>query len=158
MKLFFSVAMAMVLLVSTACGKRDLGYDPEADPALALVAAQKEAAASGKSVLVIAGGDWCRWCHVLDRFIERNDDVETALDEAFVTLKVYVGEEGMNEAFFADLPQAQGYPHFWVLANDGTAQSFGTGDLESGEDDYDKELFLRFIRDASAASPSAAGE
>ena len=147
------LGLTLLLLMATACtGKADLGYHPEADPVRALVAARKQAAADGKQVLVIAGGDWCRWCHVLDRFIDRNDDVAAALDGAFVVLKVYADGEGTNDAFFARLPEAPGYPHFWVIDGDGAARSFGTSGLESGDNDYDKAKFLRFIEDASGRS------
>jgi thioredoxin-related protein len=152
MKILASLLLAIALLSSTGCAEqaRDLGYDPGADPQAALASARTLASASNKSVLIIAGGDWCRWCHVLDRFIHDNSEVEAALDKAFVTVKVYAdGEGGNNEAFFAGLPEAPGYPHFWVVDRNGNVRSYFTGDLERGEDDYDPEKFLRFIEAAS---------
>jgi thioredoxin-related protein len=153
MKILASLVLSVALLLSAGCGEqqRDLGYDPGADPEAALANARLVASASNKSVLIIAGGDWCRWCHVLDRFIHGNSEVEAALDKAFVTVKVYAGEQGGNEAFFAGLPEAPGYPHFWVVDRNGNVRSYFTGDLENGEDDYDPQKFLRFIEAASAA-------
>ena len=156
MRLLKSLAAALLLVLAVACtasGPADLGYDPKADPTPALATARAEAARSGKSVLVIAGGDWCRWCHVLDRFLAQNDDVKAELDDTFVTLKVYYGDENTNDAFFAQLPEAEGYPHFWVVTPGGNRRSVGTATLESGDDDYDKDLFLAFVR-KSRRSPA----
>lgn len=127
-------------------------YSPTANPSVLLEAALTQARASNKKVLVIAGGDWCRWCLILERFVAANPDVKSALDGSFVVVKVYVGEKNRNTAFFAKLPKAQGYPHFWVLNPDGNvAASVNTGPLEKGPDSYDKERFLQFIRDMRGA-------
>lgn len=152
MKILVPLLLTFALLLATGCAQpaRDLGYDPGADPKAALANARVLAKATNKSVLIIAGGDWCRWCHVLDRFIHDNSEVEDALDKAFVTVKVYADDGGGNEDFFAGLPEAPGYPHFWVVDRAGNVRSYFTGDLERGDDDYDPGKFLRFIEVASA--------
>lgn len=126
-----------------------MGYDPTANPTMALAAAKLEADKSGRRVLVIAGGDWCGWCHVLDKYISENRDVQSALDRAFVIVKVYYGDENHNDAFFANLPPAKGYPYFWVIGKDGVARPYGMGTMDDGAGGYDKSRFLQFIRDAS---------
>jgi hypothetical protein len=99
-------------------------------------------------VLVIAGGDWCTWCYYLESFLKKNPDIDTAFHDSFVTVKVYVGNENKNAAFFSKLPRAIGYPHFWVLASDGQLkQSVNTSFLENGANSYDKGRFRKFIRD-----------
>jgi hypothetical protein len=124
----------------------DLGYDPRADPFEQYHEAIATADAQGKLVLVIAGGDWCRWCHVLNRFIERNGDVRAHLEDAFVVMKVYVGDENYNEDFFAQLPRAYGAPHFWVVSPERVVlASQSTGALERGKHGYDRGEFLGFI-------------
>jgi hypothetical protein len=122
------------------------GYDPKADPMVLLAATLTEARTANRKVLIIAGGDWCRWCLVLQRFIDSHPDVKAAMEQAFVVVKVYYGEANRNPAFFARLPKARGYPFFWVLRNDGSLLSaVDTGPLESGRDSYDKERFLAFV-------------
>lgn len=124
------------------------GYDAKADPEVALSRALAEAKASNRKVLVIAGGDWCTWCHYLESFLTRNKDVDDALHRSFVTVKAYIGEENENTAFFSRLPKANGYPHFWVISSDGqTRRSVNTAPLEDGGKSYDKAKFLKFIRD-----------
>ena len=104
------------------------------------------AANEDKLVLVMAGGDWCIWCHYLHAFIDENSDIDDALDDTFVTVKAYMGDKNDNAEFFATLPKAVGYPHFWVVDSDGTVlASQGTAPLEDGQKSYDRERFMAFI-------------
>jgi hypothetical protein len=141
-----AVALVSCALFCLCASAATLGYDPKADPFEQYHEAVATAEAQGKLVLVIAGGEWCRWCHVLDRFIDRNDDVRARLEDAFVVMKVYVGEENYNETFFEQLPRAYGAPHFWIVSPDRVVlASQSTGALERGKRGYDREEFLRFI-------------
>lgn len=142
------LAAAFIFAVAAASNSvaASLGYDPQADPFEQYHDAVAQAKAQNKLVLVIAGGDWCRWCHVLNRFVSSNDDVETALNDAFVVMKVYVGDENYNEFFFSQLPQARGAPHFWVVSPERhVLLSQSTGSFEQGKSGYDKREFLQFI-------------
>lgn len=126
------------------------GYDAKANPQTDLNRALAEARSSNKRVLVIAGGEWCVWCHYLESFVKKNEDVDDALRGAFVTVKVYIGSENDNAEFFSRLPRAVGYPHFWVLENDGKLKkSVNTALLEDGKTSYNKAAFLKFIRDTA---------
>jgi hypothetical protein len=138
-------ALLMMMFVSAAHAA-DLGYDPQADPFDRYQEAVTQAAATNKLVLIIAGGDWCRWCHVLNRFVASNDDVEQRLHETFVVMKVYVGPGNYNELFFSQLPEAYGAPHFWIVSPQREVlASQSTAKLERDKRGYDKESFLAFI-------------
>lgn len=146
--------LATLLLAATLAGgasaqvRGNNGYDPAADPVAALHAGAAKARADGRLVLVEAGGAWCRWCWAIDSFLRANPDVQAEFDKTFVRVKVYFGDENTNAAFFATLPRARGYPHFWILDAEGhLLQSVGTGKLEDGKDSYDREAFLKFIRE-----------
>ncbi|MBK7266151.1 MAG: hypothetical protein IPI12_07435 [Ignavibacteriales bacterium] len=85
------------------------------------------------------------WCHRIDEFIETNEDVKSSLTSAFVILKVNYSKENKNEEFLGKFPAIEGYPHFFVLENDGSLiVSQNTGDLEDGKS-YSKEKFLEFV-------------
>ena len=140
------VAAALISIASTGVAQSDIGYDPDADPSALLHAAEGQAAADGKFVLVVAGGDWCIWCHYLHAFLDDNADIDRALEDTFVVVKAYYGDNADNSAFFAKLPKAAGYPHFWVLDSDGEVLvSQNTLPLEDGDKSYDREHFLDFI-------------
>lgn len=126
--------------------KKDIGYDPLANAFEQLDAAVATAAAENKLVLLISGGDWCSWCHYLAAFLERERPLDVALHEVFVVQKVYVGDENMNEEFFARLPKAAGAPHFWVLSStDEVLASQDTLPLEDGAKSYDRSKFKAFV-------------
>ena len=116
--MFRPLLLTLCLAATSAYASTRLGYDPESDPFEEYQAAIAQAQVEHKRVLIIAGGDWCRWCYTLDRFVKRNDDVNEALLDAFVVMKVYIGDENYNEFFFAQLPEARGAPHFWVVSPD----------------------------------------
>lgn len=129
----------------------DLGYMPDSNPLDRLRTAQSAAIDEDKQILVIAGGDWCSWCHILNRFLADNRDVDAALHDAFEVIKVYYGEDNRNTDFFTRLPRAIGYPHFWVLSKRGEVlASINTATLENGRDNYRKDAFMGFIDEYAA--------
>ena len=148
MKKALMSALLTIAMFAASANAADLGYDPKADPFAQYQAAISQAVAEHKLVLVVAGGDWCRWCHVLNRFVAKNDDVEQRLNETFVVMKVYVGPGNYNEAFFSQLPRAYGAPHFWVVSPQSEVlASQSTAKMERGTSTYDKERFLGFIEE-----------
>lgn len=121
------------------------GYDPKQDPFEQYQAAIAQAQAEHKNVLIIAGGDWCHWCNVLNRFVTRNADVDASLHDAFVVMKVYVGDENFNEFFFSQLPEARGAPHFWIISPQKEVLSSQSTRAFEKKSSYDKQEFLQFI-------------
>lgn len=120
-------------------------FDPARDPAQDLDAALRIARAAGRRVLLDVGGEWCSWCHVLDRFFEANPDLKRYRDERFVWLKVNWSKENRNEAFLRRFPPIKGYPHFFVLDAKGRLlHSQDTGLLEAGKD-YDPVAMRAFL-------------
>jgi hypothetical protein len=142
-----AAALLLMLTLPAHSGNANLGYDPQADPFEQYQSAIEQARASNKLVLVIAGGDWCHWCHLLNQFLTRNDDVHEKLDDAFVVMKVYIGEENSNDFFFEQLPRAYGAPHFWVISPDrNVLSSQSTAPFERGKKGYHKRRFLEFVQ------------
>jgi thiol:disulfide interchange protein len=145
---------ALLLLAAAQASAQTIGYDPAADPFEQLAAAEAEARAQDKPILVIAGGEWCIWCHYLDRFLHDEAELDAALHETFVVVKAYYGDETDNQAFFDTLPEAIGYPHFWILAADGSVlESQNTLPLEDGDKSYDPARFRAFIERWAGATP-----
>jgi hypothetical protein len=143
------LAVLAALLVGTqtfAADSSKLGYDPQANAFEQLDAAVSTASAERKLVLLVAGGDWCVWCHYLAAFLERESSIDAALHDVFVVAKIYIGEENLNKDFFARLPKGAGAPHFWVLSARGEVLgSQDTLPLEDGGKSYDPAAFMAFI-------------
>lgn len=154
--LFQSVRFALVsafLLISfpamTAC-ELDLPafsttYDAKRDPYADTQAALKLARETNRKLLIEVGGDWCSWCHVLDRFLQDHSSVSARLHETFVLLKVNVSAVNDNARFMATLPPARGYPHMYITDSSGVVlHSQNTGQfLENKE--YSEKQFVEFL-------------
>jgi len=56
-------------------------YDPKRDPDAIWPRPLAEAKRTGRNVLLVSGGDWCSWCHVMDKFFADHDDVRRCASE-----------------------------------------------------------------------------
>ncbi|HEY3584774.1 MAG TPA: thioredoxin family protein, partial [Casimicrobiaceae bacterium] len=75
---FLAWALTLVVFGASAADLPDI-FDPARDAAADVARAVAMAKAQGKRVIVDVGGEWCSWCHILDRFIAANDDVRTLI-------------------------------------------------------------------------------
>ena len=123
-------------------------FDPQRDATKDVRTATALAKAQGKRVIVDVGGEWCKWCHFLDKFIDTTPEVKNALDKNFVWVKVNWSPDNKNVALLSQWPKIKGYPHLFVLDAEGKLlHSQNTGDLEAeeGKDTYDKPKVMAFI-------------
>lgn len=121
-------------------------FDPAKDPAVDIQHAVIVASKDGKRILLDVGGEWCSWCHKLDKFFQENKDVTEYMQKNFVVVKVNYSKENKNEKLLSQYPKIPGYPHLFVLDTDGKfLHSQGSGDLESG-DHHDHDKVFDFLK------------
>lgn len=132
--------------------KFDPSRDAEKDIKDAIAAAGK----SGKNILLDVGGEWCIWCHRLDKLFEDNKDLSDFEHENFIVVKVNYSNENKNEKVLSKYPKVSGYPHLFVLDKDGNLlHSQNTGDLESEKGQgHDKDKVFAFLREWSPKKKS----
>ena len=120
-------------------------FDPARDASDDIQDAVVNAKQTGRRVLLDVGGEWCIWCKRLDQFFEDNKEVTGVLHKNFVTVKVNYSKENKNEALLSHYPKVAGYPHLFVLENNGILiHSQDTGQLEKGKG-YDRDKILAFL-------------
>ena len=120
-------------------------FDPARDPSADLHTAMAEAQRSGRRIVLDVGGEWCVWCHRMDKFITDDAQLSALRDAGYVWMKVNYSEDNENVAFLAQYPQVKGYPHLFVLGADGKLlHSQFTGALEADKS-YDRAKFLTFL-------------
>ena len=90
-------------------------YDPAADAVAELNAALNDAKRTERLVLVVVGGDWCAWCHTLDRYFSRNQDLRQGVEETFVVAKLYFEAGHPNGEILDRFPRLERYPHFLIF-------------------------------------------
>ncbi|MDE6341574.1 MAG: thioredoxin family protein [Muribaculaceae bacterium] len=153
------IAAALITLAAAA-QERAKVYDESINPDAQITQAVAKASGEGKFVIAQLGGNWCKWCIRLARFIEGDPELKQLVDENFEYIHVNYNPrepQGDAEATAAALkrlgnPVRFGFPVLVVL--DGEGKILHTQDsalLESGEG-YDREKLLRFF---SNWSPSA---
>ncbi len=120
-------------------------FDPDRDAAHDLDSALRIARASGRNVLVDVGGEWCSWCHIMDRFFAADPELDKLRDRNFVWLKINFSKQNPNEALLRRWPKIEGYPHLFVLDSTGRLlHSQDTSVLESGRS-YDAAAMYAFL-------------
>ena len=132
-------------------------YDPKRNAELDIRNATVEAARTGKRILLEVGGDWCVWCHIMDSFFEKNPDLLRVREKNFVMVKINFSEENKNEQVLSRYPPINGYPHLFVLAQDGKLlHSQDTAKLEVGKS-YDLAKFMAFLKEWSPRQKEGSG-
>ena len=142
------IALAWLPLAVSSANAADLPakFDPSRDAAADIAYATSLAKEQGKRVIVDVGGEWCVWCHIMDRFIAATPDVRALIDAQYVWVKVNFSRENENAALLGRWPKVEGYPHLFVLDAGGKVlHSQDTGKLEAGKS-YDKRKFLDMLR------------
>jgi thioredoxin-related protein len=121
-------------------------FDSTRNPAKDVKDAVVEAKRTGKRILLDVGGNWCKWCHYLDSFWERDTEATDFMHSKFIYVKVNYSKGNENKDFLSKYPKVPGYPHFFVLNTNGKLiWSQDTSELESGQG-YDHDKILAFLK------------
>jgi len=149
----FAIACAIFVPVGVEAAPEVLPlpvkFDPSRDALRDVDAALQLAKTTNRRVLVEIGGEWCVWCHIMDRFFTANPDINALRDARFVWLKVNYSKENSNAALLARWPKVAGYPHLYVIDTDGRVlHSQDTSALEAGKT-YDVAAFRKFLTEWS---------
>jgi thiol:disulfide interchange protein len=142
-------APAVKARTSLSATKYDAKRDAASDLKSTIALAQRD----GKNILIKVGGEWCPWCHIMDKFFDDNATIEQARLAGFVTLKVNYSPENKNEKFLSQFPKISGYPHLFVLDKNGKLlHSQDSDPLELGKS-YDLKAMTNFIARWSPKTP-----
>lgn len=123
-------------------------YDIKADPYLDLQLAMNKVEKSDKKILLIVGGDWCKWCGTFDNLIDDNIELSNIFYNTFEVVKVYYGRDisKKTKSFLKQFPVLKGTPHFYILdKNAKLLKSIDTSYLERGYG-YNKKEMMKFIK------------
>ena len=146
------ILLTLFVVVSAFGSERPDKFDPERDAAKDIRDGVIEAKQASKRVLLDVGGEWCIWCHRLDTLFTTNPDLAEYLHKNFVVVKVNYSKENKNEKVLSRYPKVAGYPHLFVLDNNGKLlHSQDTGQLESGKH-HDRDKVFAFLKKWSRQS------
>jgi thiol:disulfide interchange protein len=123
-------------------------YDATKDVAAQVTAAQAVAKGSNKRVLVMFGGNWCKWCKALDALFTSDANVSTALDDGFVLVHVDSDSNGALNDRWGN-PFANGFPVLVVVDVDGKklhVQETGALEKEDKSVAHDADKVITFLK------------
>lgn len=122
-------------------------YDPRRDAQKDINDAIAEALRSGKRVLLEVGGEWCVWCRIMDKYFDEHLKLTEFREKNFITVKINFSPENQNKEVLSRYPEIPGYPHIFVLDENGKLlHSQDTSLLESGKS-YDLDKFFAFLKE-----------
>lgn len=144
------MVLAMMVGVSAAAWAADKPFDPGSDPAKDLQAAETQAQAEHKNILMDVGGNWCGWCLVLEKTIHEDPELEGLVEKNYVVLHVNFSKENENTKFLRKYPEPKGYPSWYVLSPKGKLLKAenDTSELEANhklDQGYNKDALKSFL-------------
>jgi len=145
----FRIASFFLILSSTAYAQGDtvLLYRPEANAKLEIEEGVKRAKAEKKHVMLMIGGNWCRWCKMFDKFSHANAKVDSTIKADFIWLHVNYSKENKNLDVLKSLsfPQRFGFPVFVVLDDEGKLLHTQNSAYLEEQEGYSEEKVVDFI-------------
>jgi thiol:disulfide interchange protein len=121
-------------------------FDPSRDARKDIEAAIAKARKTHKRIMLDVGGEWCIWCHRLDDYFAQNAKLRELREENFIWLKINFSPENENQAVLSAYPAIPGYPHIFVLDENGKLlHSQNTEELEADKS-YNLEKMFAFLR------------
>jgi thiol:disulfide interchange protein len=121
-------------------------YDAKRDAAADIKAALAEAKKAHKRLMIDAGGAWAPRAAVLEKYYADHKDHAALRLKNYILVKVSVASGGAVPTALAAYPKPAGFPHLYVLDENGSMiQSQDMKEFEKG-DGYDAEKFGLFLK------------
>ena len=151
--LLAALAVAAASALAADAPKQAGPYDPSLDGVKQLQEAARLAAAQHRRVLVIVGGNWCKWCRALDGVLHESAQLRDELDRRYEVVHLNWSKENKNAAAMKRLghPEELGFPSF-VVATPALEVLIKqeTGRFEKVDADrlgYDTATLLEFLKE-----------
>ena len=150
----WAAAAAVVAAASLASDapKQAGPYDPSLDGWKQLQGAAQRAAAENRTLLVIVGGNWCKWCRILDGVVHDDAALKEELAARYEVVHLNYSKENTNGKAMKRLghPEELGFPAFVVVSSKlEVLRKEETGQFEHAVDDrlgYDTAKLLAFLK------------
>ncbi len=123
-------------------------YNPKADAKANISLAVKQAKEEGKYVLIIAGGNWCKWCREFEQFSTTDKPIDSVMNYGFVKYHLNYSPDNTNTEVFRSLqhPERFGFPVFVILDGEGKRIHTENNDyLKNGQGTYDRYKVQAFL-------------
>jgi thioredoxin-related protein len=83
-------------------------FDPSRDAEKDIQEAIARAGQTHQRILLDIGGEWCGWCHTLDRFFKEQKDLMSVRDQNYIWVKVNFSPENENKTVLSRYSEIKG--------------------------------------------------
>lgn len=147
-----ALAVAATSALASDAPKQAGPYDPSLDGWKQLQGAAQKARADNRPLLVVVGGNWCKWCRALDRVADENAELRSELAAHYEVVHLNWSKDNNNTKAMKRLgrPERLGFPAFVVLSvklevvHTQASDSFESPD--PGHPGYDAAKLLAFLK------------
>ena len=129
-------------------------YNPNANAEAEIKIAVAKAKEQNKHVLIQAGGNWCSWCLLFNKFTTENAQIDSVIKANYIVYHLNYSPENKNKAVFEKygFPQRFGFPVFIILDGNGNRiHTQNSSYLEEGKG-YNKRKVLEFFNEWSLSA------
>ena len=112
--LFLTLLLISFVTVAQPSRIYDSSRDALSDYKNALISASSV----HKNIFVIAGGNWCIYCHELEKNLKESS-LDLVLENNFILMKANFGDGNANEGFFTLFPKFNSFPHILIISPEG---------------------------------------
>ena len=122
-------------------------YDSVRNAIADIDSAVHQAGIENKYVLIQVGGNWCKWCIRLHRFIESHHQIDSIISADYIPVRVNYNKENKNHEAMKRLgfPDRFGFPVLVILDSKGNRLHIQDTYLLEQEDGYSEEKIKRFL-------------
>jgi thioredoxin-related protein len=125
-------------------------YFPNANAEKDIATAIKQAQLQNKHVLVVGGGNWCKWCIEFDKFRRTDKEIDSTIKANYILVKLNYSRENYNAKLYKKYgnPQRFGFPVFLILDKNGNRiHTQNSTYFEDGRNNvYNKALLWQFLQ------------
>lgn len=144
--------LILISLIFNCYGQDSLlrPYRIDADAKMQIAKASEQANLSQKHVLIMVGGNWCKWCIMLTKFMAEHETIDSILNADFIYIHINYSKESKetrNPEVMKQLeyPQRFGFPVLVILDGNGKRlHTQNTAYLEKDES-YCEEIIKDFL-------------
>ena len=146
-QVLFTIIFTLTMIMGQA--QTEKVYDENADPAYDIKKAVGQAKSENKHVMIFIGGNWCPWCLRLNKFIHEDEELQSALNDNYIVVKMNYDKDHINMPVLTELefPQRFGFPVLVVLNQDGKRIHTQNSAYLELDKSYDKKKLLGFFND-----------
>jgi thioredoxin-related protein len=144
-----AVILTFIFIITNGQDSLLVPYNADTDAKLQISKAVELANSENKNVLIMIGGNWCKWCIRLTQFMAGHEAIDSVLKADFVYIHINYSKENKNPEIMKELeyPQRFGFPVLVIIDGNGKRLHTQNSLYLEKDDSYDEKIIKDFLLD-----------